>query len=161
MKGTSPMDLARFEQLLDQHGADVARFPERERSAASALLAADPRARRLLAQAEALERGLQSMTTPEPSAALRRAVAEIPLRHPQPAPAAAAFGWLPLRSAWALAASAALMLALGALSGALASDLDLSLQAEATQLALEPEDDALTELSELAFAAELDEELVP
>jgi len=161
VKGTSDMELAGFEQLLDQHGADLGRFPEHERSAAAALLAADPRARRMLAQAEALERGLQSMTAPEPSAALRRAVAEIPLRHPQPAPAAAAFGWLPLRSAWVLTASAALMLALGALSGALAGDLDLSLQAETTQLADEPEDDALSELSELAFADELDQELVP
>jgi hypothetical protein len=161
MKGTPNMELARFEALLDQRGADLARFPEPERAAAAALLARDPRARGMLAQADAIERGLLGMAAPEPSAALRRAVAEIPLRHPQPEPMAAALSWLPLRSLWALVASGALMLALGALSGVWASDLDLSLQDAEQVQAEQTEDDALTELSELAFAAELDEELSP
>jgi hypothetical protein len=153
------LTLARFEQLLDQCGADLTRFPERERAAAAALLAEDPRAQQLLAQAVLVERGLQSLPTPEPSAALRRAVAEIPLRHsPREAPPLR----LPLRSFAALFASAALIVALGALSGAWASD-----RGPATQTAqrVEAEDgaevDALTELTELAFAAELDEELSP
>jgi hypothetical protein len=156
------MPLARLQELLDLHGGDVARFPEDERAAASALLADDAHARRMLADAAALEQALSALNAPEPSAALRRAVAEIPLRHPHGEGARAVFAWLPLRSAWALCASAALIVALGALSGALADDLDLSLwPAPASEFAGEDEDAALSELSELAFAGELDDELAP
>jgi hypothetical protein len=171
---------ARFEQLLDQLGADLARWPEPERAAAIALLGADARARELLAQAEALETGLRGLPAPEPSAALRRAIAEIPLRHPQPAATDAAFAWLPLRSALSLFATAALMVALGGISGALATDLDLSLRTTAQVESgagagdrddaasdgydADADDDALAELvalTELAFADELDKELLP
>jgi hypothetical protein len=154
------MALSRLQALLDVHGSDLARFPEPERSAARALLAADERAARMLAEAEALHGALAGLPPPEPSAALRRAVAEIPLRHPQLEGARSAFAWLPLRSAWALCASAALIVALGALTGALADGLDVSLSPE-PQVEPAEEDDALTELSELAFAAELADELAP
>ncbi|MBS7458022.1 hypothetical protein [Coralloluteibacterium stylophorae] len=40
-----PMDPSRLERLLDAYGGDPARWPERERAAALALLAADPVAR--------------------------------------------------------------------------------------------------------------------
>lgn len=166
----SPITLARLQELLDLHGADVARFPQGERAAATALLASDPSAQRMLAEAATLERALAALDAPEPSAALRRAVAEIPLRHPQAEGALAAFAWLPLRSAWALAASAGLIVALGALTGALAGDVDLTF-APAQQVGDDAgdgdgageadEDDTFTQLSELAFAAELDRELAP
>jgi anti-sigma factor RsiW len=162
----SRLALGRFEALLDLHGADLARFPEEERAAAAALLAADPRAQRLHAQALALEAGLSGMAEPEPSAALRRAVAEIPLRHPQPAAGAAPLLPLRWRSAWALVASAALMVALGALSGSMTRGVDLTaLAGGSTEVEeVEPgmdDSDPLAELAELAFASDLDDELAP
>jgi anti-sigma factor RsiW len=155
------LTLERFEQLLDRHGAELDRFPERDRAAAAELLAADPEARRLHAQAAALEAGLRGLPAPEPSAALRRAVAEIPLRNPQPAPGVPSLSRLPPRRVFALFASAALMVALGALSATLTGpDPDLSpLAAESEQD--EPADDDLDILTELAFASELDDELAP
>ncbi len=159
----SRLTLERFEELLDLYGADLARFPKEERAAAAALVAADPHAQRLHAQALALEAGLQGMPAPEPSAALRRAVAEIPLRHPQPAAGAASLLPLRWRSAWALFASAALMVALGALSGSLTRDADLTALA-AGSAEVEPgasDSDPLAELAELAFASDLDDELAP
>jgi hypothetical protein len=52
------MTLSEFEHLLDGYGADRTRWPLKQRSAASALLAASPDARRLLAESEALDRVL-------------------------------------------------------------------------------------------------------
>jgi hypothetical protein len=159
----SRLALGRFEELLDLYGTDLARFPEDERAAASALLAADAGAQRLHAQALALESGLQGMSAPEPSAALRRAVAEIPLRHPQQTAASATLWPLRWGSAWALFASAAVMVMLGALSGSMSRDVDF---AELTGAGTEndasaDERETIDELAELAFASDLDDELAP
>ena len=105
-----------------------------------------------------LTRALARLPAPEPSAALRRAVAEIPLRHPQTAPGSFA---LPFRPLWAWLAAGTLMVALGALSGALASDIDLSPVLAQPAPSEDAAEDELSELTELAFAAELDEELAP
>ena len=48
------MTLARFQHLLDVHGADLARWPPPQRAAAERLLAADRTATSALAQARAL-----------------------------------------------------------------------------------------------------------
>jgi hypothetical protein len=155
-------DLSRLQQLLDLHGADLARFPEHERIAATALLAADPRAQRMVAEAVALANALAAIEAPQPSAALRRAVAEIPLRHPLGEDARAAFGWLPLRSAWALLASAALIMALGALTGAAVDGIDVGVAVQSAEpVGLTGDEDTLGDLTELAFASELDRELAP
>lgn len=147
------LDLERFALLLDTYGADPARFPDPERTVARDLLARDARASELLEQAIALERALSSVPSPLPSAALRRAVAEIPLRHPRDAREAAA---LPLRATLGLAFAAAAAIALGVASGTAVDALEAS-DATAERA---PEDD-LAELAALAFAAELDEELLP
>jgi hypothetical protein len=47
--------LARFQHLLDVHGADLARWPQPQRAAAEGLLAADGAAVSALAQARALD----------------------------------------------------------------------------------------------------------
>lgn len=155
------LELARFEELLDRYGADPMRFPEIERAAVLALLARDAGARQLLAEAVALERVLASMQSVEPSAALRRAVAEIPLRNPRPA-FEQAFGFLPLRSVWALFSCAALIMALGAASGAWAEARVLSFEDGAAPSAeVSSDDEALAEWTELAFAVELERELAP
>ncbi|HEV2957319.1 MAG TPA: hypothetical protein VGX95_14465 [Xanthobacteraceae bacterium] len=49
------MTLARFQRLLDVHGADLARWPQPQRAAAERLLAADGAAAAALAQARALD----------------------------------------------------------------------------------------------------------
>jgi hypothetical protein len=49
------MTLARFQHLLDVHGADLARWPQLQRAAAEGLLAADGAAVSALAQARALD----------------------------------------------------------------------------------------------------------
>jgi hypothetical protein len=49
------MTLARFQHLLDVHGADLARWPQPQRAAAEGLLAADGAAVSALAQARALD----------------------------------------------------------------------------------------------------------
>jgi hypothetical protein len=150
------IDLARFSELLDTCGSDPARFPEAERAAALALLERSPEARRLLRAAAALSDALDQLAVPEPSAALRRAVAEIPLRHPRPALSDSterSSAWSPFRSLRAAALSAVLILVLGALSGALSAGGD----ADASTMT----DDDWGDLASLTFAANLDQELAP
>lgn len=65
-----------------------------------------------------LDRILERVPDPEPSANLLRAVAEIPLRHPH----GATVDWrelLPFRSLWRVALSAALVTVLGVATGVL------------------------------------------
>src|SRR5690606_41627669 len=65
------MDLERFEHLADAYGADLRRWPEAEREAASWLLVADPRAGRVLGEADLLDAFLDAAPRPAPSHALR------------------------------------------------------------------------------------------
>lgn len=62
---------ARFAANLDTHGAELARWPEEPRARASALLAADPAARALLAEARRLAEALNAWEAPRASLALR------------------------------------------------------------------------------------------
>ena len=68
------MDLERFEHLADAYGADLRRWPEAEREAARRLLAADPRAGRVLDAADVLDAFLDKAPRPAPSYALRERV---------------------------------------------------------------------------------------
>jgi hypothetical protein len=119
-----------------------------------------------------LDELLSTLPAPEPSAALRRAVAEIPLRHPQPAhgwlgPAPA---WFPFRSFGRAALLAAVVLALGALAGlygddeVVASTPDGARDGAPANMDAQPGTDRVDELSDLAvlaFADDLDAELEP
>jgi hypothetical protein len=67
------MTLAELGQLLDVYGADRGRWPADERAAAAQLSARDAEARRLLAEAEALDRVLDS--APVPTLAVEAALA--------------------------------------------------------------------------------------
>jgi hypothetical protein len=80
---TTPLDLQHFEDLLDVHGADVARWPERWRQPALQLLEASDAARRARAAAERCSRLLDVLPEPEPSAQLRARIAALPARHPR------------------------------------------------------------------------------
>lgn len=105
---------------------------------------------------EELDRALTGMPTPKPSANLQRSVAEIPLRYPRPQTSAA--GWLPQRLAWAFWGAGALAVLLGTFSGIWASDNGL-LDVEVTQVSSTSSE--VEEFSQLAFADELDAELLP
>jgi hypothetical protein len=68
------MTLADFERLLDVYGGDRTRWPAEARAAAAQLVARDTKARRTLAEAEALDRALER--APLPSLAVEAALAE-------------------------------------------------------------------------------------
>lgn len=70
----NPMTLADFERLLDVYGSDRSRWPVPARASAGQLVARDRAARRLLAQAESLDRVLER--APLPSLAREAALAE-------------------------------------------------------------------------------------
>src|SRR5262245_35927065 len=75
MSNTSnTMTIAEFERLLDVYGSDRTRWPLEARSGAGQLVARDRAARRLLAEAEALDRALDR--APLPSLAREAALAE-------------------------------------------------------------------------------------
>jgi hypothetical protein len=151
-------DLEHLAQLLDRHGPDPLRFPEAERERALSLLQANAEARRMLAQAAALPHALDSLDVPTPSAALRRAVAEIPLRNPHAAlqsRASLAVDSFRLRNRWATLLAAAFVLLLGAVSGRFSAQQDESTAAQSEFGA------DLGELAELSFGTDIDQELAP
>lgn len=104
---------------------------------------------------ERLTQLLDALPDPQPSAALLRAVAEIPLRHPQPSwhpqHGFAEGAWWPFRSAGRLGLSLVLIALLGALTG-----LNVDDESSAYDAA-----DDFGELSALGLAADLDQELAP
>lgn len=100
------MSLDRFAELADIHGGDVGRWPEAEREAARALLAAEPfRLEAVLADAARLDRLLDLAPAQSADAALLgRLIAAAPR------PASASLRWL-------AGAGAALGLGVAALAG--------------------------------------------
>lgn len=72
--GTMTMTYERFDYLADAYGGDLRRWPEAEREAARALVAADPRTAALLREADGLDALLDAAPRPTPSHALREAV---------------------------------------------------------------------------------------
>lgn len=68
------MSLVDFERLLEVYGGDRTRWPAEERAAAAQLAVRDEKARRVLAEAEALDRVLER--APLPSLAVEAALAE-------------------------------------------------------------------------------------
>ena len=65
MSNTSnTMTIAEFERLLDIYGSDRTRWPVEARASAGHLVARDRAARRLLAEAEALDRALERAPLP-------------------------------------------------------------------------------------------------
>ncbi len=71
---TTIMTLAEFERLLDVYGGDRTHWTIEARAAAAQLVARDPRAQRLLAEAEALDRVLER--APLPSLVTEAALAD-------------------------------------------------------------------------------------
>jgi hypothetical protein len=102
-----------------------------------------------------LDRMLDAADPVQPSAALRRAVAEIPLRHPRAA-SSRAWGWPAYVLRYALLAALA-SIAVGAWLGSQADVLPEVALGDDTQT----DDEAWDELALLAFADDLDAELAP
>ncbi len=71
----APMAMARFQALIDTHGAAPERWPETERAAARALLDRDAEARDAVAEAALLDRLLAADQAPAPSDELVDALA--------------------------------------------------------------------------------------
>jgi hypothetical protein len=116
-----PLELDRFEQLLDVHGADLERWPEPLRHGARELLASSSDAQQVWARAERLAALLDAVPDVVPSAELSARIAALPVRRPQGWAAWWPFG-NPVAPLFAWGAAAAFGLFIG--SGVL-PDLDL------------------------------------
>ncbi len=160
------LTLAQFETLLGSHGGDLSTWPTSERARAEQLLQSDTEARRLLAQQQQLDALLADPPCVEPSAELRRAVAEVPLRHPQGRSRRSVLArlveWLTgerdeVAAQWAsklphvALAAAAFSIGVGVLSGLTLDPYEADLALDDS--ALQAEGD---ELSALALAEDLD-----
>ena len=115
---TQRLDLQRFEQLLDEQGADLERWPEPLRAAARELLASSSDARHAVSRAEHLAVLLDAAPEVLPSAELCARIAALPVRHPQGWAAWWPFGnpLAPLL-AWGAAAAFGLFIGSGVLPG--------------------------------------------
>jgi hypothetical protein len=84
-KINTAMTLADFERLLEVYGGDRARWPAEMRAAAAQLVARDGKARRLLAEAEGLDRVLERAPLPPlaAEAALADRIVAAALRSPR------------------------------------------------------------------------------
>ncbi|MBC9175749.1 hypothetical protein IBL25_02165, partial [Roseomonas ludipueritiae] len=74
------MRIARFEHLLDTHGADLGRWPPAEAEAARALLMASPEAQALLHRTATLEDALRGSRAMPDAATLARMRAHVATR---------------------------------------------------------------------------------
>ena len=152
------MNIERFSELLDTYGAEPVNWPAAERTAAEALLAVDPQAQRVLHETVTLNRLLDRSVAHEPSPALRRAVAEIPLREPR----SVKLPWL-VATFVRGALSATLLLGLGGAYGFIdnpSSDGVADTESGAVDGQAEPASE-LDDLLVLALGDELDEEQTP
>ncbi|MDH5674479.1 MAG: hypothetical protein OEZ06_20295 [Myxococcales bacterium] len=164
------MDNSKLTLGIQIHGADLSRWPEPLAEQARAWLRKNEGARHILAEAQAFEALLDQAPGHRPSPALRRAVAEIPLRHP-PETATPRLPFF-LASLLRGALSAAFVLLVGITAGWLSAGQDADtapsqpvtiLAAPSAQAAAEPsvEGAELEALMQLAFADELQAELEP
>jgi hypothetical protein len=83
MTDSKPLDIERFDELLDVHGADLARWPEALRRRAQDLLASSAAAEQALARAVRMAALLDAVPELLPSAELSARIAALPARRPQ------------------------------------------------------------------------------
>jgi hypothetical protein len=144
--GKVSMDARRFRALVATYGADRERWPSAERQSAESFLRGSSEAPKWLEVEQQLDALLDEAGPVEPSAALLRRVAEIPLRHPAPERVLAPLGRL--RNWFTILVAAAVA---GAVVGVVTPDLAPG---------IEP-DSGGEDLSSLDWAADLSEELAP
>jgi hypothetical protein len=143
-EGSHDFQLIDLEGLLDAHGSDQARWPEAKRIAAAGLLARSSEARDLLATQSAIDGLLDAAEEIQPSAELRRRIAEVPARDSK-----SAVEWGLLGRRWWMALTAATAVTFGAVSGWALPPEPLSAEAEEVEW---------ESLSELALADDLSED---
>ncbi len=145
MSSTShDFQLVDLERLVDAHGSDQSRWPEPQRAAAAGLLSSSAEARELLAAQRAIDGMLDTAQELEPSAELRRRIAEVPARDSRAEVEAGSFG-----RRWWMALTAAMAVFFGAVSGWALPPEPLSAEAEEVEW---------EDLSELAMADDLSED---
>ncbi len=144
--------LQRFEALAGAYGADFDRWPEQERAAARRLALASLPAREILRAAAALDAALDDVPVPSPSRELWERVAAIPQTQ---ARSAAIDLHLSRRTAFATA----LGLAAAAVLGLVVGNLAPTPRVEGQTAANGATSDDWVELTELAFAEDLQEDL--
>lgn len=83
MTDSKPLDLEGFEELLDVHGAELARWPEALRRRAEELLLGSAAAEQALARAVRMAALLDAVPELLPSAELSARIAALPARHRQ------------------------------------------------------------------------------
>ena len=133
MTDSNSLDLTRFQQLLDVHGAELALWPEPLQAAARQLLAASPSAREAHQQALRLAVLLDAAPEILPSAELLARLAALPARQPRGGAAWWPFG-SPVAPLMGWAAAAAFGLLVGSSSIPLLdapAELDGAVSAEA------------------------------
>ena len=142
------LDLERFEQLLDVHGADLERWPEELRTHARELLTSSAPAQLAWSRAERLAALLDAAPDVLPSAALSARIASLPARHPQGWAAWWPFGnpLAPLL-AWGAAAGFGLLVGSGLVPGL---DGDFGAGATSEPAAMESAESAAPDPSALA-----------
>ncbi|MDB4986041.1 MAG: hypothetical protein JWN04_1219 [Myxococcaceae bacterium] len=110
------LSMERFSALVEAYGADLERFPARERAAASALALRSTEAQQLLAAARVFDSLLASARDDLPSVELEEKLARIPERYQQQRPSVRL---LPFRSHARAGLAAAAAVLLGLASGQL------------------------------------------
>lgn len=113
--------VARFRDLVAAYGANSARWPEAERDAARALIAASAEARDIVARAERLDTALAALPADVPDAALSRLMAAtaFPPSRRSTRALAAGFDWRGMMAGvlWPRAAGLAAIAVLGIVVG--------------------------------------------
>lgn len=140
------MTIERFAALLDAYGANSRRWPAIEREAAQSLIAADPRARALLAETEALDAVLDADPAPHVSPELRaRVLAAAPT--PSQARRWALAAWARL---WAPGAGLAAAAVAGVMFGAVLASGSSDAGAQALLAEAEPYDEIVLAEGEIS-----------
>ena len=148
------LDLERFRSIVDAYGTDPSKWPQEERETALRFMGGFTEAIEIVNQAADLDQLLNQMPTIEPSLSLQRAVAEIPARNasqPQQ-PEVFYLSNLFVRSVlWKSALAATLAVLLGLASGFATVNTNVTTEDQTNW----------DDFSSLAFATDLDQELVP
>ncbi|MFO7177755.1 MAG: hypothetical protein DIU78_003555 [Pseudomonadota bacterium] len=77
---SQPMTESRFRYLAEAYGSRIERWPEAERAAARALLAARPELSRVLSAEAELDAAFEALAVPEVPSSLERRLLDVPKR---------------------------------------------------------------------------------
>lgn len=147
MKKAIMLELQRFKELLDAHGAKLELWPDSLRQSAHRLLKASGEATEALRQAERLHELLEQAPSIEPSQKLMSAVTALPARYPH----RGFREWWPFQSVFRPALGLAMAAVLGLVTGGIILPEEGTPAETYAGAAASP---SWEDLSELAFAQE-------